>query len=275
MVLPRTDILDHLTRAGRAPDASFDIGETALYLAALDIPDVDFGYYRDHLHTIAADLRLAARGVKTLRDRLRSLRDVLYRFHSYAGDRETYDDPKNANLMHVIDRRKGLPVAVGVLVIHCARSRGWTVSGVNFPGHFLLRFTFEGESVLVDPFEKLQRWDMDDLAASLARFSRGKPEPKAEHIRSVPDRDVLLRLQNNIKTRALCAKDNDRAIDVLETMRLIAPGQFELIEELTLLELEDDRVSAATGRLEAYLENSLCDRAPAEALLRRIRNMLN
>jgi len=160
-------------------------------------------------------------------------------------------------------------------VIHCARSRGWAVSGVNFPGHFLLRFAFEGESVLVDPFEKLQRWDMDDLAASLARFSGGKPEPKAEHIRSVPDRDVLLRLQNNIKTRALSSKDNDRAIDVLETMRLIAPGQFELIEELTMLELEHDRVSAATGRLEAYLENDLSDRAPAEALLRRIRNMLN
>ncbi|MEE2760016.1 MAG: transglutaminase-like domain-containing protein [Pseudomonadota bacterium] len=275
MALPRTDILEQLKRAGRAAGDSFDIGETALCLAALDISDADFGYYRDHLHTLAADLRLAARGVKSLRDRLRSLRDVLYRFHSYAGDRETYDDPKNANLMHVIDRRKGLPVALGVLVIHCARSRAWAVSGVNFPGHFLLRFTFEGESVLVDPFEKLQRWDIDDLVASLARFSRGEPKPKVEHIRSVQDRDVLLRLQNNIKTRALSTKDIDRAIDVLETMRLIAPGQFELIQELTMLELEDDRVLAATGRLEAYLENNLSDRASAEALLRHIRNMLN
>ncbi len=273
--MPRTDILDLLQRAGRVTDASFDIGETGLLLAALDIQDADLGYYRDHLNTVAADLRLAARGVKNLRDRLRALRDVLYRFHSYSGDRETYDDPKNANLMQVIDRRKGLPVALGALVIHCARSRDWAVSGVNFPGHFLLRFTFEGESVLVDPFEKLQRWDMDDLTASLARISGGKPEPKAEHVHSVPDREVLLRLQNNIKTRALTAHDSDRAIDVLESMRLIAPGQFELIEELTMLELEDDRVSAATGRLEAYLEGELTDPGPAKALLRQIRNMLN
>jgi regulator of sirC expression with transglutaminase-like and TPR domain len=275
MAMPRTEIRDFLKRAGKAPDASFDIGETGLLLAALDLRDADLGYYREHLQTVAADLRLAARGVKNLRDRLRALRDVVYRFHSYSGDRETYDDPKNANLMHVIDRRKGLPVALGVLVIHCARSRDWAVSGVNFPGHFLLRFSFEGESVLVDPFEKLQRWDMDDLAASLARISGGKPEPRAQHINSVADREVLLRLQNNIKTRALSAHDSDRAIDVLETMRLIAPGQFELIEELTMLELEGDRVSAATVRLEAYLESDLSDPGPAEALLRQIRNMLN
>ena len=273
--MPRTDILELLKRAGKSPDASFDIGETALFLAAREGGDADRAYYRAHLHTLAAELRLASRGVKNLRDRLRALRDVLYRFHGYAGDRETYDDPKNANLMQVIDRRKGLPVALGVLVIHCARSRDWAVSGVNFPGHFLLRFSFEGESVHVDPFEKLQRWDMDDLSASLARISGGKPRPKAEHIHSVPDREVLLRLQNNIKTRALSSRKNDRAITILESMRLIAPGQFELIEELTMLELEGDRVSAATGRLEAYLESDLSDPGPAEALLRRIRNMLN
>jgi regulator of sirC expression with transglutaminase-like and TPR domain len=275
MKMPRTDILDFLGRAGKTPDASLDIGETALFLAALDVADADLAFYREHLHTIAADLRLAARGVKNMRDRLRALRDVLYRFHGYAGDRETYDDPRNANLMQVIDRRKGLPVALGVLVVHAARSRQWPVSGVNFPGHFLLRFQHQGESVLADPFEKLQRWDMDDLAASLARISDGKPVPKAEHIRSVSDRQVLLRLQNNIKTRALSSKDFGRAIDVLETMRLIAPGQFELIEELTMLELENDQMSDATGRLENYLDGDISDRAAAEALLRRIRNMLS
>ena len=74
---------------------------------------------------------------------------------------------------------------------------------------------------------------------------------------------------------ALSSRENDRAIAILESMRLIAPGQFELIEELTMLELEGDRVSAATGRLEDYLESDLSDPAPAEALLRRIRNMLN
>src|SRR5258708_22889857 len=44
---------------------------------------------------------------------------------------------QNANLMRVIDRRKGLPVALGILYIHAARAQGWDMAGLAFPGHFL------------------------------------------------------------------------------------------------------------------------------------------
>ena len=42
----------------------------------------------------------------------------------YRGDEETYDDLDNANLMRVIERRKGLPVALGILYLYAARSQG-------------------------------------------------------------------------------------------------------------------------------------------------------
>ncbi|NQV57025.1 MAG: hypothetical protein HQ503_14290, partial [Rhodospirillales bacterium] len=110
---------------------------------------------------------------------------------------------------------------------------------------------------------------------SLARISGGKPSPKFAHIRSVSDRQVLLRLENNIKSRALGADDLDRAIDVLETMRLIAPGAFELVEELALLEIRANRLPQAREVLEAYKDAAGADREAAENLLRTIRNMLN
>ena len=51
----------------------------------------------------------------------------------------TYDDPQNADLMAVIDRRRGLPVALGILYIHAARAAGLEASGLNTPDHFLLQ----------------------------------------------------------------------------------------------------------------------------------------
>ncbi len=51
----------------------------------------------------------------------------------YPGDRDSYDDPANANLIRVIERRRGLPVALGVLWLHCARAAGWDAFGVDFP----------------------------------------------------------------------------------------------------------------------------------------------
>src|SRR3546814_8592275 len=41
----------------------------------------------------------------------------------YHGDTESYDDPQNADLVRVIDRRMGLPVSLGVLYIHAARAQ--------------------------------------------------------------------------------------------------------------------------------------------------------
>src|SRR3546814_19012868 len=67
----------------------------------------------------------------------------------YPGDTESYDDPQNADLVRVIDRRMGLPVSLGVLYIHAARAQSWPVCGLDFPGHFLIRLDGE-DGTLVD-----------------------------------------------------------------------------------------------------------------------------
>ena len=51
----------------------------------------------------------------------------------YRGDSETYDDTQNADLIRVIRRRRGLPVALGILYLHAARAQGWPAVGLNFP----------------------------------------------------------------------------------------------------------------------------------------------
>src|SRR3546814_19245031 len=56
--------------------------------------------------------------------------------------------------MRVIDRRKGLPVALGILYMHAARAQGWPAVGLNFPGHFLLRLERHGERAILDPFNE-------------------------------------------------------------------------------------------------------------------------
>ena len=65
--------------------------------------------------------------------------EILAERHRLLGDDQTYDDLENANLISVIDRRRGLPVALSILYIHAARRQGWPVEGSNFPGHFLIR----------------------------------------------------------------------------------------------------------------------------------------
>ncbi len=229
------EIRERLAAFGAMPDDKLPIGDAALWLAHRDLHMADIKPYQEHLQMLGNAVAAAGHSPERLRGRIACLRDAIFRTTGYVGDSESYDDLRNANMMQVIDRRKGLPVALGIIVIHAARSRGWDVCGLNFPGHFLLRFSLNGEHIVVDPFSRLRRLAAEELKTLLMRVHGRSVPMRAEYIRGVSDRDVLLRLQNNIKSRALAGGDMMRAFDVLDSMVLIAPGNAGLNDELASL----------------------------------------
>ncbi|MDA1100456.1 MAG: transglutaminase-like domain-containing protein [Proteobacteria bacterium] len=253
MHFTEADIRARLAVIGTQAENVLDIADAALLLANLDLPKNSLAKYRDELDLIASDMRAASRGAATLSDRVTALSDTLYGQHLYQGDVETYDDPHNANLMHVIDRRKGLPVALGILAIHAGRSQGWDISGLNFPGHFLLRLSQSGEHALIDPFDEARRVAGEDLARMFLRLHGQEMPPQADVIQPVSDRDILVRLQNNLKIRALREGDRQRAIEILLSIVLIAPANVEFLAELARLEASVGNIRSALRRLDGFI----------------------
>ena len=73
--------------------------------------------HREHLAALVNDLaaerdRMGPRQSETLAGRAEILAAIVSGRHEFTGDRETYDDLANANLISVIERRRGLPVAL-------------------------------------------------------------------------------------------------------------------------------------------------------------------
>ena len=142
-----------LRAAGEAADEVIDVARAALAFAVLDRPEAATARYENHLRILAGDLAAdMARQEDSLERRAAALRAVLVERNGYDGDRETYDDLRNADLSQVIDRRRGLPVALAILWLHTGRAQGWAMAGLNFPGHFLIRLDTGGESLVLDPF---------------------------------------------------------------------------------------------------------------------------
>jgi len=241
--------MDALRAIGSGADDAVDIADTALILAALDRPEAAIEDYRDYLKTLAEDTARAETG-----DRADALRRALFDAHAYAGDAETYDDPMNANLMHVIDRRRGLPVALGILCIHAARAQGWAITGINFPSHFLLRMGDESDGVFIDPFHGAAVMSEDDLELRLREMHGPDARMQAGFLRPVGNRDILLRLENNIKLRALHGQDMERALAVVERMYLLAPAVDGLRMEKALILAETGQIKAAIDALEELRE---------------------
>ncbi len=266
-----------LAEAESGPDRTIDLALTALALAALDRPRVSLDRYRRHLDDLANDTARRAHEADDADTRVAVLAGVLGREYGYEGDSATYDDPQNANLMRVIDRRRGLPVALGILYIHAGRAQGWPVVGINFPGHFLLRMEGVGGHAILDPFAPERRPGANDLRELFKRLAGEDAELEARFFDAVGDRDILLRLQNNIKSRALGSGDVVRAANVARSMVRVAPEHANAWYELGLLEARTDNLRSAVAALEAFLEKSTRDavRHHAATLIQELRTRLN
>lgn len=262
-----------LRRTGEVPDDNVDIGETALLLGSLDRPGVPLGRYRDHLKLVADDLARAVTGAASLDERVMAFNNTLFVTYGYEGDRRTYDDLQNANLPRVIDRRHGLPVALGILMIGAARAQGWNIAGLRFPGHFLLRMEHLGQRVILDPYEQGRICSAADLRALLRAGSGDDAELQPLHYEAVSDRDVLVRLQNNLKMRQAERGDNIAAAATLDSMLWIAPRDKLLWREKARLAAQLGRVDGAVAALEEYIARETLDgpRHDAARLLQKLR----
>jgi regulator of sirC expression with transglutaminase-like and TPR domain len=252
------DPMHFLARLGEAGEGPHDIARAALMLAALDHPGKSLARYTAHLEELgleaARDVKLADRA----EDAVVRLVALLSGRFGYDGDRLSYDDPKNADLIGVIERRRGLPVALGILYIHAARAAGFLACGLSAPGHFLLRITAAGREGIVDPFNGsvLER---AKLAAPPAL--RATVIEEQDVLQPVSDTDVLLRLQNNLKLRASEAGDSERAREIARRMVTISPKAAELWLELARL---NDSAGVLRAARQAY-ETCLSLASPGEA----------
>jgi regulator of sirC expression with transglutaminase-like and TPR domain len=211
---------------------------------------ISLGPYRQQVAAMATDLADLVRRRGAAPDRLG---EVIARAYAYRGDRETYDDLQNADLARVIERRKGLPVALAILYLHVARQQGWEAEGLNFPGHFLIRVGIEGARHVVDPFHDGLVRDADQLRDLLRQVLGPQAEPSPAYFDPVPDRDVLLRLENNVRLRLAKREDWPGTARSLERMLAVAPERAELLFEAGEINARLDNRRAAISAFERFL----------------------
>lgn len=267
-----------LRRCAAIDDGEIDLAAAALAFAALARPGASIAPYSAHLRALAADVAAAARtGTPDLTEQIHILNTVLFEAHGYAGDRDTYNDLRNANLMSVIDRRRGLPIALSILYVHAARAQGWRIEGVNFPGHFLLRLHDSGAGVILDPFNGGRIRSAADLRELIKTMEGGKAELRREHCRPAGNRQMLLRLQSNIKLRLLRDDKLAEAAEVIGHMLLIAPDDPSLWHEAGVLHGRIGNLRAAVAALEKLtaLSRGSSDHGKAVQLLTEMKSQLN
>lgn len=263
---------------------AFDLAEAALWLAARDTPNASLASYINHLKSLyeaveEEAIRLELDDQTATPEQLAQvLTAVISTEYRYSGDEETYEDLDNANMMRVIDRRKGLPVTLGILYIAVAKAQGWNAAGLNFPGHFLVRLEgLDGSRAIIDPFHNGQILDPPALRDLLKVVAGQAEELESKHYRPVGYRDILLRLQNNVKTRRLDVGQLDEALDALKSMQVLLPDSTSLHREAGLLHLRLGQLSEALTSLQQYVAHAPqgLERSRIETVVRDLKQRIH
>jgi regulator of sirC expression with transglutaminase-like and TPR domain len=273
------EAFQYVRYAGTQAESELDLGETSLALALLFLPGVKPDKYRHHLRklsTLLADefqARLRGKEKDTLKLRVSCLRKVLHEGQGYAGDEKDYDDIQNASIIRVIERRRGLPIALGMLYIIAAKPLGWEIDGLNFPGHFLVRLEKDGERAILDPFREGKEMDAAELRKLLKSIAGKAAELSHNFYLPVTKRDMLIRLENNLKKRLIESEEYAQAVIVVEAMEALAPEEYRTLFDKAVLYAKLGHNRQAVTALERYIEKTPSAREKSEArrLLQQIR----
>jgi len=143
----------------------------------------------------------------------------------FVGDRNDYRNPDNSRLDRVVDRRRGIPITLSVLMIEVGRRCGLRLVGVGMPGHFLVGVPGPTDRVrrFVDPFGGGRSLDEDgcaDLMRSIAGAGVGFDR---RWLAPTHPMAIIERMLNNLKGIHLASGDVD-ALRKVMALRASIPG---------------------------------------------------
>jgi regulator of sirC expression with transglutaminase-like and TPR domain len=240
-----------------------ELAETALLLAALDHPG-PMGGALATLERMAAGL-----AADTADGQADALAAALGGFRL-----DEHDDDNSANLFWVLQQRRGTPEALGLLWLDVARRAGWNAEALAFPGCLLVRLEDQsGHRVIIDPALGGVSLTPCQLRAQLKAMAGLAAELEPSLFAPLSNRDILLRLQNEVKLRVLRSGRLAQAVAIVETTLLFAPDQAGLWREAGMMHMRLDNLPAAIAALEQFVART--GNSPArrrtQALLQEIR----
>jgi regulator of sirC expression with transglutaminase-like and TPR domain len=208
------------------------------------------------------------------------LRAHLFEHEGFHGDIDHYADPENSFLDSVIERRRGIPITLSVLMIAIGRRIGVDVLGVGMPGHFLVLDGARGD-VWCDPFHGGALLDAEGCRRRFDLVYGGSLPFEPGFLAPTPSPAIVARMLANLERSELAIDPVQRAW--MCELHLAIPGisyqeQWELADQLSRT---GDMMRAAAeydllaSRIEASAEDSEETVARLRARARALRARLN
>jgi len=249
---PRQQLATEFSRS----EAELDLARAALLIAKEEYPQLSVDLYLARLDQVAEEVKDRLANETAPLVVLDEVLQTLYVRRRFSGNREAYYDPRNSFLNDVLDRGTGIPLTLGVVLLEIGWRLGLPLEGVNFPGHFLVRYSGSELRLLIDAFDGGKIRFEEDAQELLDQGYGGTVSLRPAFLRGASKRDILIRLLTNLKAIYVKIGDDARALASVERLLMISPTAPIESRSRGVLLARLGRHDEAARQLEAYLRVS-------------------
>lgn len=202
------------------PDNQINLAEGALMVARLEYPELEIQTQLERISGIADEIRSRLTEDASAGEILTKLNKVLFLEKGFEGNSEHFYDPRNSFLNDVLDRKLGIPISLSILYIELGQQLGLPLSGVSFPGHFLVKLEMDEGAIILDPYFGGISLSEEDIEERLQEFygSKLKQRHFSGLLATTPNHDIIIRILRNLRNIYMQNHDWNKALGIADFM---------------------------------------------------------
>jgi regulator of sirC expression with transglutaminase-like and TPR domain len=210
------------------PDERIDLAKAALHIAQIEYPDLKIAKYLDRLDKMATEVATRLPVDRYPLKVIQIINRYLYEELDFRGNESDYYNPRNSFLNDVLDRRTGIPITLALVYLEITKRIDFPMVGIGMPGHFIIRPNFQDAGIFVDAFNRGEILFAEDCQQKLIDlYQQDIPFLPPEILQPVSNRQILLRMLNNLQAIYLNQPNFDRALALKSWMEIIIEYPFE------------------------------------------------
>jgi regulator of sirC expression with transglutaminase-like and TPR domain len=233
------------------------LDRTALVIALEEYPDLDLQGYLRRLDMFAARAEALVGLDLNPVNIIESINEVLFVQEGLRGNEDDYFDPRNSYLNQVLDRRLGIPISLSVIYMEVAKRINFTVQGIGFPEHFLMKHVSGDREIIIDAFQLGRILTLNDCQELLDKFHNGVVTINASLLQSMGKRAILTRMLYNLKGVYSQKEQHLKALSVVDKILMLNPWLPTEVRDRGLIYMQTGLFAKALADLEAYLSHAV------------------
>ena len=171
-----------------------------------------------------------------------------------------FNNKKLSSIEYVLRNKTGIPISLAMVIIGVGKLLGFSIKGVNFPGHFLLK----SNDLLIDPHGlKTVKVGAEIMLNNQLYFTDPNDLIEVNGVK------IVSRMLNNLKFIAIKENDYNEAIEYCSYQILIENINFQLYIERASLFLNSGQKEKALKDLEKAIIDAPTDAVRSRLVINR------